>query len=174
MRSILGMIFLAFGGAAAMRAQSSSAAKPVRQPAPHAIQVVKIESSEIKLPPAFEMAIYENTLDQVKKTGIFEEIYRDGDRRAGNASGLVTLRADVLGFKKGSAMARQVTTVAGKTSIKIHMQIVQPDGKVLLEKDVEGKVRFFGENMRATLNLGKSIARVLKENFEKPAAGKKT
>jgi len=169
-RSVLTLTLLLFMGPIAIRAQSSSTAKP----APHAVQVLKIASSEIKLPPAFEMAVYENTLEQVKKTGLFEEIYRDGDRRASNATGLVMLRADLRGFKKGSAMERQVITVAGTTSIKVHMQLVQPDGKVLLDKDVKGEVHFFGENMRATLNLGKSIAHVLKDNFEKPAASKKS
>ena len=173
-RSIAALLVLAFTVVTAVHAQSTSLAKPVRQPAPHAIQVLKIDSSEIKLPPAFEMAIYENTLERIRKTGLFDEVYRDGDRRASNASGLVTLRADVVGFKKGSAMARQVTTVSGKTSIKIHMQIVQPDGKVLLEKDLEGKVRFFGENMRATLDLSKSIARALQDNFQKASPDKKT
>src|SRR5262249_57920021 len=159
-RIILGLLVLGFLSSPLL-GQSSSATKPVRQPAPHALQVLKIASSEIKLPPAFEMAIYEYTLEEIKKTGIFQEIYRDGDRRASNATGLVTLRADVRGFKKGSARARQVTTVSGKTSIKVHMEVVQPDGKILLAKDLEGKVRFFGENMRATFDLGKGMAHTL-------------
>ena len=153
--------------------QSTAPATPVRQPAPHAIQVLKIESSEIKLPPAFQMAIYEESLSEIKKTGIFQEIYRDGDRRASTAADRVTLRTDVRGFKKGSAMERQVITVAGKTSIKVHMEVVNQDGKVVAEKDLEGKVRFFGENMRATFDLAKGIARTLKDNFQKPAASAK-
>jgi hypothetical protein len=172
-RAVLSLLLAACFGSP-LRGQSSSGTKPARQPAPHALQVTKIASSEIKLPPAFEMAIYEYTLEEIKKTGIFQEIYRDGDRRASSASGLVTLRADVRGFKKGSAMARQVTTVSGKTSIKVHMEVVQPDGKVLLTKDLEGKVRFFGENMRATFDLGKGIAHTLKDNFEKPAPSSKS
>jgi len=36
----------------------------------------------------------------------------------------------------------------------------------------KGKVRFFGENMRATFDLSKSIAKALKENFQKPAPAK--
>jgi len=155
-------------------AQSASPAKPVLQPAPHAIQVLQIESSEIKLPPAFQMAIYEHSLDEIKKTALFQEIYRDGDRRASGATDLVTLKTDVTGFKKGSAMARQVTTVAGKTSIKVHIEVVKGDGTVLAQKDVEGKVRFFGENMRATFDLSKAIAKALKENFKKPAAAGKS
>jgi hypothetical protein len=168
-------ILLAAGVATvAARGQTTSSAKPVRQPAPHAIQILKIESTEIKLPPAFQMAIYEDALAEVKKTGIFEEIYRDGDRRAANATDRVVLHTDVRGFKQGSARERQVITVAGKTSIKVHMQVVNPDGKVLLEKDIEGKVRFFGENMRATYDLAKSIARTLTENFQKPAPAAKS
>lgn len=154
------------------RCQTSASPPSVRRPAPHAIQVLKIESAEIKLPPAFQMAIYENALSEIKKTGIFEEIYRDGDRRAAAATDRVTLRTDVRGFKKGSAMERQVITVAGKTSIKVHVEVVNLEGKVLVEKDLEGKVRFFGENMRATFDLAKAIARTLKDNFQKPAAAK--
>ena len=93
---------------APLAAQTTSPAKPALKPAPHAIQILKIESSEIKLPPAFQMAIYEHALDEIKKTALFQEIYRDGDRRAGSATDLVTLRTDVTGFKQGSAMARQV------------------------------------------------------------------
>src|SRR5215813_10565403 len=98
-------LFLAFSTGTAGRAQSTAPAKPALKPAPHAIQVLKIESSEIKLPPAFHMAIYEHALDEIKKTGLFQEIYRDGDKRASGANDLVTLRTDVTGFKKGSAMA---------------------------------------------------------------------
>jgi hypothetical protein len=174
MRIFLSILLLAGIAGVAASGQTASSAKPVRQPAPHAIQILKIESTEIKLPPAFQMAIYEDALSEVKKTGIFDEIYRDGDRRAANATDRVILHTDVRGFKQGSARERQVITVAGKTSIKVHMQVVDPDGKVLLEKDIEGKVRFFGENMRATYDLAKSIARTLKDNFQKPAPAAKS
>jgi len=168
-RALFSLLLIA-GAGAVVRAQD----KPVRQPAPHAIQILKIESSEIKLPPAFQMAIYERALEEVKKTGIFAEIYRDGDGRAAGAADHVILHTDVRGFTKGSARERQVITVAGKTSIKVHMQLVNQDGKVLLEKDIEGKVRFMGENMRATFDLAKKIAHTLKDNFQKPAPATKS
>ena len=168
-RAVLSLLILASVGGA-LRGQD----KPVRQPAPHAIQILKIESSEIKLPPAFQMAIYERALEEVKKTGIFAEIYRDGDTRAASVTDRVVLHTDVRGFTKGSARQRQVTTVTGKTSIKVHMQLVNQDGKVLLEKDIEGKVRFMGENMRATFDLAKKIAHTLKDNFQKPGPASKS
>jgi hypothetical protein len=168
--AVLTPVVLSLIAAAPLRAQSTSPAKPAPQPAPHAIQVLKIVSSEIKLPPAFQMAIYEHALEEIKKTGLFQEIYRDGDRRASGATDLVTLRTDVRGFKKGSAMERQVLTVAGTTEIKVHMEVAKSDGTVIAQKEVEGKVHFFGENMRATFNLSKSMAKALKESFQKPAA----
>ena len=36
---------------------------------------------------------------------------------------------------------------------------------VLLEKEVEGKVRFYGENLAATKNFATKVAGVVKANF---------
>jgi hypothetical protein len=58
-----------------------------------------------------------------------------------------------------------VTTVAGATSISVHCQFTNPDGKSLLERDVKGKVRFFGGNLKATYDFAKKAARVSHENF---------
>jgi len=113
-------------------------------------------------------AIYEYTLEELKKTGRFQTIYREGDSAAAGAADLLTLETDATGFKEGSARKRQVTTVAGATTIKVHMKLVDKDGKVVLERDVQGKVRFFGENLRATYALAKSIAKVIKYNFVAP------
>ena len=40
------------------------------------------------------------------------------------------------------------------------------------EQDVQGKVRFFGENLRATYALAKSINKVVKYNFVAPKPAK--
>ena len=34
-----------------------------------------------------------------------------------------------------------------------------------MEKEVEGKVRFFGENLRATYDLAKKVAAIVTESF---------
>ena len=134
----------------------------------HAIVVKKIVSSEVKLPAAFQYAIYEYTLEEIKKTERFQTIYREGDHAADGAADLLTLETDATGFKEGSARERQVTTVAGATTIKVHIKLVDKDGKIMLEQDVQGKVRFFGENQRATYALAKSVAKVIKVNFVLP------
>ena len=139
-------------------------AQPVKAKA-SAIQVEMIHSDEIKLPAEFQISLYENLVRQLEKQGGFEHVYRDGDRRAKDAPDLVILHSTVRGFKEGSERTRRVTTVAGATSITIHCEFKNPDGKVLLEKDVNGKVWFFGGNLRATYDFAKKTARMAHDNF---------
>jgi hypothetical protein len=130
-----------------------------------AIQVIMIESNEIKLPAEFQIALYENLIEQLQKNGGFQHVYRQGDHNALGVADLVVLRSTVHGFKQGSEMARQVTTVAGKTSIDIHCQFTDKDGKLILERDLKGKVMFFGGNLRATLDFAKKAAKLAHDNF---------
>jgi len=145
-------------------AASPLSAQPVKTKV-SAIQVEMIHSDEIKLPAEFQISLYENLVRQLEKQGGFEHVYRDGDRRAKDAADLVVLHSTVRGFKAGSERARRVTTVAGATSITIHCEFKNADGKVLLEKDVNGKVRFFGGNLRATYDFAKKTARAAHDNF---------
>jgi len=147
----------------------TQAAPPVVSKA-SAIQVLMIQSDEIKLPAEFQISLYENLIQQLQKKGGFQHVYRDGDKNAAGAADLVVLHSTVRGFKQGSEMARQVTTVAGKTSINVHCQFTDKDGKSLLESDLSGKVMFFGGNLRATLDFAKKAAKLAHDNFvAKPA-----
>jgi len=142
----------------------ASAENPAKSHA-SAIQVMKIESDEVKLPPEFEMALYENLIQEIQQSGRWQRVYRDGERSAAGVPDLVVLRTTVRGFKPGSERARQVTTVAGATSIRAHAQVSGPKGELLLDRDVSGKVRFFGENLRATRNLAHSLAKLIRERL---------
>ena len=145
------------------KAQAPAAAPPVRKVS--AIQVLMIQSDEIKLPAEFQISLYENLIQQLEKKGGFQHVYREGDHNADSVTDLVILHSTVRGFKKGSEMARNVTTVAGKTSIDIHCQFTDKDGKSVLESDVNGKVRFLGGNLRATLDFAKKGAKLAHDNF---------
>jgi hypothetical protein len=70
----------------------------------------------------------------------------------------------VRGFKKGSEMERQVTTVAGATSISVHCEFTDRNGQLLLARDIKGKVWIFGANLRATYDFAKKAAGVAREN----------
>lgn len=133
-----------------------------------AIQVETVQSDEIKMPAEFQIALYENLIRQLEKQGGSQHVYRDGDRNAKSFADLVLLHSTVSGFKAGSEMARQVTTVAGATSIAVHCQFTNADGKSLLERDVNGKDLFFGGNLKATYDFAKKAAHVAHDNFSQP------
>jgi hypothetical protein len=128
------------------------------------IQVAMIESDETSVPAEFRVALYENLIRQLEKRG-FEHVYRDGDRNATNVPNLVVLHSSVRRFKAGSEKARQVTTIAGATSINVHCRFTSGEGKPLLEHDVTGKVRFLGGNLRATYDFAKKASRIADESL---------
>jgi hypothetical protein len=130
-----------------------------------AIRVGMIQSGDIKLPAEFQVALYENLIQQLAKGPDLWHVYRDGDRNSANSSDLVVLRSTVRSFKQGREEMRQVTTVAGSTTIIVHCQFTDTQGKVLLERDIEGKVRFLGGNLKATYDFAKKAANVARENF---------
>jgi hypothetical protein len=158
-------------GFTAMTSAGPIFAAPLLVSKTSAIQVRMIESDEIKLPAEFQISLYEDLVRQLEKNGGFQHVYRDGDKRAADAADIVVLHSTVRGFKKGSEMARQVTTVSGKTSIDVHCQFTDKYGKVLLERDLNGKVKFFGGNLRATYDFAKKAAKLAHDNFvEAPAS----
>jgi len=127
-----------------------------------AIQVEPVQAEEGQLPPDFSMAIYENLITQLVKTDKFQQVFRKGDRQAEGVPNLLVLHMTLLKFDRGSQTKREVTTVAGATKIKVILKVSTRDGNALVEKDVQGTVRFFGENMKATYDLAKDIAGTLR------------
>src|SRR5215472_10928359 len=146
------------------------------KPGPAPQQVEKLKASAIQLersgvsddlliPEDTRVAMYENVILQLNKTKKFQHVYRSGDRTADSVPDLVRLRVTPQAFKAGIQKQREVTTVTGATSIKVNVQFISKDGKVLREKVVEGKVRFYGENLRATYDLAKKVAAAVNETF---------
>ena len=133
---------------------------PAKQPS---IQVERVETGEIQLADSFQIAIYESLLEELNKNHQFEHVFREGDRNAGNTPNLLVLRTTVVKYTPGSETRRAVTTVSGATKLDVKTQLVTRDGKVVLDRTVNGSVRFFGSNLRATHNLAHNIAKVIKE-----------
>jgi len=139
-----------------------------RQPAKikaSAIQVVMIQSEKVTLPAEFQVSLYEQLIDQLQQKSIFSRVYRDGDRTAASVPDLITLQCTVEKFKEGSEKTRQVTTVAGATSVTLRCRFSDQSGTSLLEREITGNVRFFGGNLKATYDFAKKAARVAEESF---------
>jgi hypothetical protein len=157
--------------ARAQAADKSEAAK--NQPPQFSASAMLIErgerSDETVLPEEFRVAAYENTFEKISDTKIFKQVFRSGDSRAKSVSDLVTLRFKPKEFQKGSEAERGATTIKGWTKLIVTATITDASGKVLVEQDLTGKVRFIGGNLDATNDLAKQAAKLIKENF-KPAA----
>jgi hypothetical protein len=154
---------LALGQQAASSQNASKGKLP--KLAASAIQIEPIEAGDITIPAEFRFAIYERLIERVRKDGTFQKVFRSGDHDAANVADLVTLRTTVGKFKEGSQMQRELTTVTGGTTVDVTTTVAARDGHVLLQNDLSGKVRFFGENLGATNDLAKRIAKLLHERF---------
>jgi len=136
------------------------------------VQVRKVDPGDINLASSFQIAIYENLLDQLSKTKQFKQVLRDGDRKASDVADLLVLKTTVEKYTAGSETRRAVTTVSGATKLTVRSQLCTLDGKVILELTVNGNVRFMGSNLRATHNLARNVAKTIKSTrLPEPTSG---
>jgi hypothetical protein len=128
------------------------------------IQVDQIDPGNLDLAYSFQIAIYENLVEELKKTKQFSQVFRDGDPKASEVPNLLVLKTTVEKYTPGSETQRAVTTVSGATKLTVRSQLLTREGKVVLERTVKGNVRFFGSNLRVTQNLARKIATTIKQS----------
>ena len=157
---IFSVLLAMFFAGSLLRAQENQPAKTRAS-----VQVMMIRADGIPLPAEFQVSLYENLINELQKKGVFQRVYRDGDRNAATAPNLIALQCTVQKFEKGSEKMRQVTTVAGATSVTLRCHFRDNGGNLLLQRDITGKVRFFGGNLKATYDFAKKAANVAAENF---------
>jgi hypothetical protein len=127
------------------------------------VQVDKVDPGDVNIEPAFRVAIYENLLVELAKTNQFKQVFRGGDRNA-SGRGVLILKTTVQKYTPGSETRRAVTTVSGATKLNVRSQLCTQEGQVVVERIVDGNVRFFGGNLRATHNLARNVADALKKS----------
>jgi hypothetical protein len=128
------------------------------------VHIDQIDPRNLDLAYSFQIAIYENLVEELNKTKQFQQVFRDGDVRAGQVPSLLVLKTTVEKYMPGSETRRAVTTVSGATKLTVRSQLLTLEGRVVLEHTVNGDVRFFGSNLRATHNLAHNIARTIKQS----------
>jgi len=128
------------------------------------LQVDRVNPGDVNLASSFQIAIYENLVNELSKTKRFKQVLRDGDRSASDTSDLLILKTAVQKYTPGSETRRAVTTVSGATKLTVHSQLCTPDGQIVLERRVDGNVRFLGSNLRATQNLARNVAKAIKQS----------
>jgi hypothetical protein len=130
----------------------------------YSVQVDQVDAGNIDLSYSFQVAIYESLVDELNKTKQFQQVFRDGDVKAREVPHLLVLKTTVEEYTPGSETRRAVTTVSGATKLTVRSQLLTGEGKVVLERMVNGDVRFFGSNLRATHNLAHNIAKTIKQS----------
>jgi hypothetical protein len=128
------------------------------------VRVDRVDPGNLDLAYSFQIAIYENLLEELNKTKQFQQVFRDGDARADDFPNLLVLKTTVEKYTPGSETRRAVTTVSGATKLTVRSQLLTREGKVVVERTVNGNVRFFGSNLRATHNLAHNIAKTIKQS----------
>jgi hypothetical protein len=128
------------------------------------VQVDQVDPGNLALAYSLQIAIYENLVEELKKTKQFQQVFRDGDLKASEVPHLLVLKTTVEKYTPGSETRRAVTTVSGATKLTVRSQLLTREGKVVVERTVNGNVRFFGSNLRATHNLAHNIATTIKQS----------
>jgi hypothetical protein len=128
------------------------------------VQVDRVDPGNVDLAYSFQIAIYENLVVELNKTKQFPQVFRDGDLKASEVPNLLVLKTTVEQYTPGSETRRAVTTVSGATRLTVRSQLLTREGKVVCERTVNGDVRFFGSNLRATHNLAHNIAKTIKQS----------
>jgi hypothetical protein len=128
------------------------------------LQVERIDPGHLDLAHSFQVAIYENLLEELSKSKRFKYVLRESDSKASEMSDLLILKTMLVKYTPGSETQRAVTTVSGATKLTVQSQLITREGKIVLECKEEGNVRFFGSNLRATHNLARNIAKAIKKS----------
>ena len=126
------------------------------------VEVNQIDAGGSSIAPEIKIAIYENLVTELTKSKQFSAVLRSGDSSANGVSNLLILKTTVVSYAPGSETKRAVTTVTGATKLKVRSQLCTRDGQVVLERIVDGNVRFFGGNLRATHNLARNVVKAIK------------
>jgi hypothetical protein len=134
------------------------------EPGTWSIQVDRVDPGTTTLDPCFADAIYENMVQDLKASKQFNDVFRANDRTAHDIPRLLVLKTIVETYSPGSETRRAVTTVAGATKLKVHIQLIAADGSVVLDRAVAGNVRFIGDNLRATHKIATNTSKLLKQS----------
>jgi hypothetical protein len=124
-----------------------------------------VDAGDVQIPAEFRYAVYERLVERMRTSGVFQKVYRMGDHSADSVPDLVTLHTKVDTFKEGSQTKRELVTVLGATKVDITTSITARDGRSLMNQQITGRVRFFGENLGVTNDLAKRITKLVRESF---------
>ena len=88
------------------------------------VQIDQVDPGNLDLAYSFQIAIYENLVEELNKTKRFQRVFRDGDLKASEVPNLLVLKTTVEKYTPGSETRRAVTTVSGATKLTVRSQLL--------------------------------------------------
>ena len=162
--ALVAIMFALSGQLPAQTAATKSSGSSEASSTLWSVQIDQVDPGNLDLASSFQIAIYENLVVELNKTKQFQQVFRDGDLKAGEVPNLLVLKTTVEKYTPGSETRRAVTTVSGATKLTVRSQLLTREGQVVLQRAVNGDVRFFGSNLRATHNLARNVAKTIKQS----------
>ncbi|PYX19116.1 MAG: hypothetical protein DMG82_26375 [Acidobacteria bacterium] len=162
--ALVAIMFALSGQLPAQTAATKSSGSSEASSTLWSVQIDQVDPGNLDLASSFQIAIYENLVEELKKRKQFLQVFREGDLNSSEVPNLLVLKTTVEKYTPGSETRRAVTTVSGATKLSVRSQLLTREGKVVLERTVNGDVRFLGSNLRATHNLAHNIAKTIKQS----------
>ena len=162
--ALVAIMFALSGQLPAQTAATKSSGSSEASSTLWSVQIDQVDPGNLDLASSFQIAIYENLVEELKKRKQFLQVFREGDLNSSEVPNLLVLKTTVEKYTPGSETRRAVTTVSGATKLSVRSQLLTREGKVVLGRTVNGDVRFLGSNLRATHNLAHNIAKTIKQS----------
>ena len=162
--ALVAIMFALSGQLPAQTAATKSSGSSEASSTLWSVQIDQVDPGNLDLASSLQIAIYENLVEELKKRKQFLQVFREGDLNSSEVPNLLVLKTTVEKYTPGSETRRAVTTVSGATKLSVRSQLLTREGKVVLERTVNGDVRFLGSNLRATHNLAHNIAKTIKQS----------
>jgi len=140
---------------------------------PKTIRVPEPEWNGLTVPTAYRALLYEHMVDELRKSGQFERVYRDGEEAAGNACAEYTVRLSVTGFKAGNQVERAsmgpVGMFVGTTQMVFEVSIRDESGRMNFHEQGKATVRGESQNTKVSESIAKKFVKKFVQWRKQPA-----
>ena len=122
--ALVAIMFALSGQLPAQTAAAKSSGSSEASSIPWSVQIDQVDPGNLDLAYSFQIAIYENLVEELNKTKRFQRVFRDGDLKASEVPNLLVLKTTVEKYTAGSETQRAVTTVSGATKLTVRSQLL--------------------------------------------------
>ena len=145
------------------------------------LRIDQVDTGDVSLDPSFESALHKNLLRELVKTKRFKQVFFSRDHSASDIPDLMILKMRVQEQAPSSEARRANLSDAGALGVvaesllrlcrwstvnklNVRIQLSTREGRLVLDDVIAGEVGFTGDNSRATHNLARHVALILKRS----------